>query len=80
MSPGVTRTAQTIGTGVIAARMNVTPRQVCYWIRDGELRAIDIKRRRAKRSTYRVLLVSFEHFLRQRGLTEEQVLALTTSH
>ena len=75
----VSKMPQTIGTGVIAARMQVTQRQVCHWIHDGELSAIDIKRKKAKRSTYRVLVSSFRAFLVRRGLDEDAISALVTS-
>ena len=51
-------------TGKVAARLGISPGQVLGLIEDGELRAIDISRKDAKTSEWRVMqedLDAFEH-------------------
>ena len=70
---------RTITTGVIAARLHVQPRTVLCWISDGDLVAVDVRANKAKRATYRVLLSSFEAFLRRRGANDETVRELVSA-
>ena len=61
-----------IKVATIARRLDVDESTVLRWVRDGALRAVDVRARK-RRATYRVLVVSLEGFLRSRGLTADEI-------
>lgn len=61
----------------IASRLSVQVNTVLRWIRDGHLCAINVCASRKSRPSYRILLSSFEVFLRNRGAGDTEVQRLT---
>lgn len=73
-------TPRLIRPSFIAVCLDVEPATVRRWIRDGVLHAVDVTTTPAKgRPTYRVLVSSFETFLRSRGISDAEISRLIVS-